>query len=263
MLRVYAGSGGNTLTVEEPLNNIVRVALEVLASALGGVQAIHSCSYDEAYAIPTAEAQLVALRTQQIIAYESGITKTVDPLAGSYYVETLTQAAEQYMVCFRRACVNCASPEPTVFLREGTHRLGGPMTIDTPLHAEHQLDQLAGQFAHWRQTRPRPFAPIPSALWDQAVALAAALPPARVAHHIRVRVADLTKQMVARQVAPLAGPAPTSLGFVEVPPAPARPQATPTMQLELSRADGTRLSIHGAASTVPLETVLRAFLEGR
>ena len=137
------------------------------------------------------------------------------------------------------------------------------MTIDTPLHAEHQLDQLAGQFAHWRQTRPRPFAPIPSALWDQAVALAAALPPARVAHHIRVRVADLTKQMVARQVAPLAGPAPTSLGFVEVPPAPARPQATPTMQLELSRADGTRLSIHGAASTVPLDTVLRAFPEGR
>src|SRR5712664_292207 len=166
-------------------------------------------------------------------------------------------------VCFRRACVNCASPEPTVFLREGTHGLGGPMIIDTPLHAEHQLDQLAGQFAHWRQTRPRPFAPIPSALWDQAVALAAALPPARVAHHIRVRVADLTKQMIARQVAPLAGPAPTSLGFVEVPPAPARPQATPTMQLELSRADGTRLSIHGAASTVPLETVLRAFLEGR
>src|SRR5437870_12172347 len=83
-------------------------------------------------------------------------------------------------VCFRRACVNCASPEPTVFLIEGTHGLGGPMTIDTPLHAEHQLDQLAGQFAHWRQTRPRPFAPIPSALWDQAVALAAAFPPARV-----------------------------------------------------------------------------------
>ena len=137
------------------------------------------------------------------------------------------------------------------------------MIIDTPLHAEHQLDQLAGQFAHWRQTRPRPFAPIPSALWDQAVALAVALPPARVAHHIRVRVADLTKQMVARHVAPLARPAPTALGFVEVPPVPARPQATPTMQLELSRADGTRLSIHGAASTVPLATVLRAFLEGR
>ena len=97
MLRVYAGSGGNTLTVEEPLNNIVRVALEVLASALGGVQAVHACSYDEAYAIPTAEAQLIALRTQQIIAYEGGLGHTVDPLAGSYYVEALTEAAETQM----------------------------------------------------------------------------------------------------------------------------------------------------------------------
>ncbi len=97
MLRVYAGSGGNYLTVEEPLNNIVRVAVEVLASALGGVQAIHACSYDEAYAIPTEEAQMIALRTQQILAYESGITRTADPLAGSYYVESLTNAAEQQM----------------------------------------------------------------------------------------------------------------------------------------------------------------------
>jgi methylmalonyl-CoA mutase N-terminal domain/subunit len=97
MLRVYAGSGGNYLTVEEPLNNVVRVAVEVMASALGGVQAIHACSYDEAYAIPTEEAQLIALRTQQILAYETGITRTADPLAGSYYVESLTHAAEQQM----------------------------------------------------------------------------------------------------------------------------------------------------------------------
>lgn len=97
MLRFYAGSGGNTLTVEEPLNNIVRVAIEVMASALGGAQAVHACSYDEAYAIPTEEAQLIALRTQQIIGYEAGLTRTADPLAGSYYVESLTNAAEQKM----------------------------------------------------------------------------------------------------------------------------------------------------------------------
>jgi methylmalonyl-CoA mutase, N-terminal domain len=97
MLRFYAGSGGNTLTVEEPLNNIVRVAVEVMASALGGAQAIHAYSYDEAYAIPTEEAQLIALRTQQIIAYETGLTRTADPLAGSYYVEALTDAAERQM----------------------------------------------------------------------------------------------------------------------------------------------------------------------
>ena len=137
------------------------------------------------------------------------------------------------------------------------------MIIDTPLQAEHQLDQLAGQFAHWRQTRPRPFAPIPPVLWDQAVALAAALPPARVAHHIRVRLANLTKQMAARQVSPLAGPAPTSLGFVEIPPAPARPPATPTIQLELSRADGTRLCLHAPVATLPLDALIRAFVEGR
>jgi methylmalonyl-CoA mutase N-terminal domain/subunit len=80
---VPAGSGGNTLTVEEPLNNIVRVTLEVLASALAGVQAIHACSYDEAYAIPTEEAQLIALRTQQIVAYEAGMRHTIDPLAST------------------------------------------------------------------------------------------------------------------------------------------------------------------------------------
>ncbi len=97
MLRFYAGSGGNTLTVEEPLNNIVRVAIEVMASALGGAQAVHACSYDEAYAIPTEEAQLIALPTQQIIGYEAGLTRTADPLAGSYYVESLTNAAEQKM----------------------------------------------------------------------------------------------------------------------------------------------------------------------
>lgn len=97
MLRFYAGSGGNTLTVEEPLNNIVRVAIEVMASALGGAQAVHACSYDEAYAIPTEEAQLIALRTQQIIGYEAGLARTADPLAGSYYVESLNNAAEQKM----------------------------------------------------------------------------------------------------------------------------------------------------------------------
>ena len=94
------------------------------------------------------------------------------------------------------------------------------------------------------------------------MALAAVVPPSRVAQQLRLRLADLKKQMAARHAAPLAGP-PLAVGFVEVPPAPARPQAPPTIQLELSRADGTRLCIHGAESTVPLEAVVRAFVEGR
>ena len=138
------------------------------------------------------------------------------------------------------------------------------MTIQTPLHAEHQLDQLAGQFAHWRQTRPHPHSPIPPALWAHAVGLTAMVSPSRVAKQLRLRLADLKKQMATRHAAPTVMPRPpSSLGFVEVPPAPARSQATPTMQLELSRADGARLCIHGAESILPLEMVVRTFLEMR
>jgi len=135
------------------------------------------------------------------------------------------------------------------------------MRIETPLHAEHQLDQLAGQFAHWRQTRAHPSERMPPALWEHAVALAAVLPPARVAKQLRLRLADLKKQMAARHTAPPVGP-PLSVGFVEVPPIPARPQATATIQLELSRADGTRLCLHAPAAMLPLDAVVRAFVEG-
>jgi len=136
------------------------------------------------------------------------------------------------------------------------------MTLNTPLHAEHQLDQLAGQFAHWRQTRPHPYGRIPQPLWDQAVALAAALPPSRVAQQLRLRVADLKKQIESHHAAP-AALASRSLGFVEVPPASAAPLPAAATQIELSRADGTRLCISTPASPLPLDAVVRAFVEGR
>ncbi len=136
------------------------------------------------------------------------------------------------------------------------------MTITTPLHAEHQLDQLAGQFVHWRQTRTHPYERIPHELWEHAVALASALPPTRVAKQLRVRLADLKKQMAARREA-TAALAPLPLGFVEVPPAAAWPQPTAAPHIELSRTDGTRLCIHAPESTLPLLAVVRAFLEVR
>jgi len=139
------------------------------------------------------------------------------------------------------------------------------MKIATPLQADHQLDQLAGQFAHWRQTRTHPYGRIPHTLWEQAVALAAALPPSRVAKQLRVRLADLKKQMERRHAAP-AALVPLPLGFVEVPPAPSWPGRCPptaATQIELSRTDGTRLCIHTPASTLPLDAVVRAFVEGR
>src|SRR5713226_2316583 len=134
------------------------------------------------------------------------------------------------------------------------------MRIATPLQADHQLDQLAGQFAHWRQTRTHPYGRIPHTLWEQAVALAAALPPSRVAKQLRVRLADLKKQIRLRHAAP-AAVAPRPLGFVEVPSAPSWPQPTAAIQIELSRADGTRLCIHAPESPLPLVAVVRAFLE--
>ncbi|HYM16775.1 MAG TPA: methylmalonyl-CoA mutase family protein [Dehalococcoidia bacterium] len=93
-LRTHVQTGGATLTAQQPENNIVRASIQALASVLGGVQSMALSCYDEALAIPTTEAQRIALRTQQIIAHESGVTDTVDPFGGSYYVESLTNEIE-------------------------------------------------------------------------------------------------------------------------------------------------------------------------
>jgi methylmalonyl-CoA mutase N-terminal domain/subunit len=93
-LRFHTQTGGVTLTAQQPLNNVVRVTVQALAAVLGGTQSLHTNAYDEALALPTAESARLALRTQQIIAHESGVTETVDPLAGSYFVEALTDTLE-------------------------------------------------------------------------------------------------------------------------------------------------------------------------
>ncbi len=95
MLRFHTQTAGCTLTAQQPLNNIIRVTIQALAAVLGGTQSLHTNSYDEALALPSEEAVRIALRTQQIIAHESGVTDTVDPLAGSYYVESLTNEIEE------------------------------------------------------------------------------------------------------------------------------------------------------------------------
>src|SRR5437762_2831493 len=94
-LRFHTQTAGVSLTVQQPLNNIVRVAIQALAGVLGGTQSLHTDSYDEALALPTDRAALIALRTQQIIAEETGVANTVDPLGGSYFVESLTNKMEQ------------------------------------------------------------------------------------------------------------------------------------------------------------------------
>ncbi|MGD0986708.1 MAG: methylmalonyl-CoA mutase family protein [Candidatus Sulfotelmatobacter sp.] len=95
MLRFHTQTAGSTLTAQQPENNIIRTAIQAMAAVMGGTQSLHTNSYDEALALPTEQAARIALRTQQVIAYESGAAQTVDPLAGSYYVESLTNEIEK------------------------------------------------------------------------------------------------------------------------------------------------------------------------
>jgi methylmalonyl-CoA mutase, N-terminal domain len=100
LLRFHAQTAGSSLTAQQPENNIVRVAIQALAAALGGCQSLHTNSMDEALALPTEDAALIALRTQQILAHETGVTNTIDPVAGSYAIEHLTNEIEQGAVAY-------------------------------------------------------------------------------------------------------------------------------------------------------------------
>jgi methylmalonyl-CoA mutase N-terminal domain/subunit len=95
LLRFHAQTGGSTLTAQQPENNVVRVAIQSMAAVMGGTQSLHTNGYDEALSLPSQQSAQVALRTQQIIGYESGITDTPDPLAGAYFVESLTDEVER------------------------------------------------------------------------------------------------------------------------------------------------------------------------
>ncbi len=95
MLRFHTQTAGSTLTAQQPENNIVRTAIQAMAAVMGGTQSLHTNSFDEALALPTEQAARIALRTQQVIAYESGVPQTIDPLAGSYYIESLTNEIEK------------------------------------------------------------------------------------------------------------------------------------------------------------------------
>src|SRR5207253_6181145 len=94
-MRFHTQTAGVSLTAQQPLNNIIRVAIQALAGVLGGTQSLHTDAYDEALALPSDAAALIALRTQQIIAHESGVTNTIDPLGGSYFIEKLTRDLEE------------------------------------------------------------------------------------------------------------------------------------------------------------------------
>ena len=136
------------------------------------------------------------------------------------------------------------------------------MALTTPLQAEHQLDQLAGQLEHWRQTRAQAGAHIPEPLWAQAVALAAVLPPTRVAKQLRVKIAQLRRRLAAQPLCSAPAPLPDA-GFVEVPLPPATLPGHGSLTVEFQRPDGARLALHAPATALPLLALVQCFLEGR
>lgn len=134
-MRFHTQTGGVTLTAQQPLNNVVRVAIQALAATMGGTQSLHTNGYDEALALPTEESAKLALRTQQIIAYESGVPDTVDPLGGSYYVEALTDELEkQARDYIRRVDEMGGASQAVEFFKDEIHKAS----------YQHQLDIEAG-----------------------------------------------------------------------------------------------------------------------
>ena len=134
------------------------------------------------------------------------------------------------------------------------------MTTIARLHADHQLDQLAAQFEHWRQHRAHPRERIPKPLWDQAVALTETLAPSRVATHLRLGLADLKKQIALRQQEPAQNAVP--FGFVELPPAPVLPASRQGFALDLQRADGARLRLDiPNSAALAVAAIVQRFLE--
>ena len=131
LLRFHTQTGGSTLTAQQPENNIVRVTLQSLAAVLGGTQSLHANGYDEALGLPTTKAATIALRTQQIIANESGVVDTADPLAGSYFVESLTDAIEQ---------------EAWAYL-EKIDGMGGSVAAIEAGYMQDEIEQAAYQYA--------------------------------------------------------------------------------------------------------------------
>jgi methylmalonyl-CoA mutase N-terminal domain/subunit len=122
-LRFHTQTGGSTLTAQQPLNNVVRVTIQALAAALGGTQSLHTNGFDEALALPTEQAAKLAVRTQQIVAHESGITNTADPLAGSYYVEALTRDIEKQARAYLEEIEGLGGSSKAIeFMQDEIHR---------------------------------------------------------------------------------------------------------------------------------------------
>ena len=131
MLRFHTQTGGSTLTAQQPLNNVVRVTIQAMSAVLGGTQSLHTNGYDEALALPTEESARLALRTQQVIASESGVTRTADPLGGSHYVEALTDEIEAAARAYLERIAEMGGASRAIeYMQEEIHRAAYAVQMD-------------------------------------------------------------------------------------------------------------------------------------
>jgi methylmalonyl-CoA mutase N-terminal domain/subunit len=157
-LRFHTQTAGSTLTAQQPRNNIVRVAVQALAATLGGTQSLHTNSFDEALALPSAEAARLALRTQQVLAAESGVADTVDPLAGSYYVEALTDRIEAEARAYLETIEEAGGAARSVaFMQEEIHRAAYRFQRDLEAGEE----EVVGVNLHRDEQEPDPEIELP------------------------------------------------------------------------------------------------------
>ncbi|HEU0298870.1 MAG TPA: methylmalonyl-CoA mutase family protein [Longimicrobium sp.] len=211
-LRFHTQTGGVTLQAQQPLNNVVRVTVQALAAALGGTQSLHTNGYDEALSLPTAQAATLALRTQQVLAYESGVGDTVDPLAGSYYVEALTTALEEKARAYLdRIDELGGASEAIAYMQEEIHRAAyehqiaverGDKTIvgvnRFPSAEPEKLDLAQPDFSALEQSQRAQLARVRAERDDSEVRarLEAIRAAARGADNLMPRIIDAVKAMV-------------------------------------------------------------------
>jgi methylmalonyl-CoA mutase N-terminal domain/subunit len=171
-LRTHTQTGGSTLTAQQPENNIIRTALQALAASLGGVQSMALSCYDEALSIPTEEAQRIALRTQQVLAYESGIAETVDPLAGSYYIEYLTNELENRAMEYMRTIEDMGGSVTAIengYMQR--HIADAAYFAQKSVESEEQIVVGVNRFTDENEQKAAIFRPNPQAFETQRVSL--------------------------------------------------------------------------------------------
>jgi methylmalonyl-CoA mutase N-terminal domain/subunit len=180
MLRTHSQTAGVSLTAQQPYVNIARVALQALAGVLGGTQSLHTNSMDEAYALPTQEAVTIALRTQQVIAHETGVTNTVDPLAGSYFVESLTNEMEEGALAYLRRIEQLGGMVSAIELGFPQQEIANAAYgYQCAVEREEKVIVGVNRFVEEKEERPIPILVIDEALHQRQVERLAALRKSR------------------------------------------------------------------------------------